>query len=518
MDVINLDTPVVRGADAPPASLQTFVELLQWRAERTPDRLALSFTHSTDQVASLTYAQLNHAARAVAQDLRAQRCVGERAVIMLPPGVEYIFALLGCWYARMTAVPMPAPHIDNGNTRVRMVLKDAGARVLISTRAVLDGLGQSEWKSVSTGNRVAYAIDQVNWSGADNWTAPAISPQTLALLQYTSGATGEPKGVRLQHRQLMKSSQMLHQAMANSEQDVAVVCLPLHHGMELMSGVLQPLYGGYPVHLLAPSTFLAQPLSWLEVISRHRATITFAPSAVYDLCSQAPKTRDLTRLDLSTLRLATNGAEPLRQQTLDAFGTAFLAQGFRPQSFFPCYGVAESTLLIAAGDPHQAPRQLTLDRDCLSAGALQAATSGVVLVSCGHIAPEASLCIVDPHTLEPVAEGRVGEIWVSGPMVADGYWKKPQATWETFHATLRDSDHHWLRTGDLGAMLDQQLYITGRMKELIVADEHQHYPSDIESTVMNTHPAVRIGVDRDGKEHPGLVIERRQDPAQADAR
>lgn len=474
MDVINLDPPVAGvSADA-----QTFVELLQWRAERTPDRLALSFTHSMDQAASLTYAQLNRAARAVAWSLQMQRCVGERAVIMLPPGVEYIFALLGCWYARVTAVPMPTPH--NDNFRVRTVVEDAGARVLVSTRALLDGLDQSEWKSIGAGNRMDYAIDQVNWSAADNWTGPAISPQTLALLQYTSGATGEPKGVRLQHRQLMKKSQMLHQAMANSEQDVAVVWLPPDHGMDLIGGVLQTLYGGYPVHLLAPSSFLQQPLRWLEMISSHRATITAAPNFVYDLCSQASQTQDLTHLDLSSWRLAANGVEQLHPETLDAFSTAFQALGFRPQSFFPCYGLVESTLLIAAGDPHQAPRRLTFDRDCLSAGALQPATSGVVLVSCGRIAPGASLYIVDPHTLQPVAEGRVGEIWVTGPMVADGYWKNPQATWETFHATLRDNEHSWLRTGDLGALLGQQLYVTGRMKELIVADEQQHCPSDIE--------------------------------------
>lgn len=499
---------------AQPQTFETFVDLLRWRSQQTPDRLALTFATNGDEVQSFTYAELDRAARAVATELQLQDCTGERAVILLQPSAEYILALLGCWYARVTAVPVYSPRKNVSNERVQAILQDAGARVVLSTANALTELDRRQWSGGGSGPIIYVAIDQVDPQNADSWAEVNVSGHTLAVLQYTSGSTGTPKGVRLQHRHLIKNSDMIHRAMDTKESDVAVVWLPPYHDMGLIGGILQPLFGGYPVHLMAPATFLQRPLRWLEMISRHKGTVSAAPNFAYDLCTKRIKPEQLAQLDLSSWRLAANGAEPIRKTTLDAFQAAFLPAGFRPSAFFPCYGMAETTLLIAAPDPHQPYVHLPVDRQSLKEGRLTTGSADTVdLVSSGVPAQDVSLCVVDPKAHQPLPDGSIGEIWVAGPMVADGYWNNPEATQEVFYANLDNGIQPWLRTGDLGAVVNRQVYVTGRIKDLIIVAGHNHYPSDIESTVMNAHSAVRahgvaaFAVDEAGEERLALVVE-----------
>ncbi|MEE4138720.1 fatty acyl-AMP ligase [Pseudomonas viridiflava] len=497
-----------------PQAFETFVHLLRWRSEHTPHRMALTFSASGDEVQSFTYAELDQAARAVATGLQAQNCVGARAVILLQPSADYVLALLGCWYARVTAVPVYSPRKNVSNDRVRSILEDAGARVVMSTASVLKELDTLQWAVGGSGPMVHVPVDRVDLQSAGSWTESNVNGNTLAVLQYTSGSTGAPKGVRLQHRHLMKNSEMIHQAMDTKESDVAVVWLPPYHDMGLIGGILQPLFGGYPVHLMAPATFLQRPLRWLETISLYKGTVSAAPNFAYDLCTKRIKPEQLAQLDLSSWRLAANGAEPIRKATLDAFQAAFSPAGFSPSAFFPCYGMAETTLLIAAPDPHLPYVHLPVDRQALKNGQLMTGGDDTVdLVSSGVPAQDVSLCIVDPKTRQPLADGFVGEIWVAGPMVADGYWNNPEATQETFYAYLDNGIQPWLRTGDLGAVLERQVYVTGRIKDLIIIAGHNHYPSDIEATVMNAHCAVRahgvaaFAVEDEGEERLALVVE-----------
>lgn len=497
-----------------PHAFETFVHLLRWRSEHTPHRLALTFSASGTEVQSFTYAELDQAARAVATSLQTQNCVGARAVILLQPSADYVLALLGCWYARVTAVPVYSPRKNVSNDRVRSILEDAGARVVMSTSSVIKELDTLQWAVGGSKPMVHVPVDQVDLQSADSWTESNVNGNTLAVLQYTSGSTGAPKGVRLQHRHLMKNSEMIHHAMDTKESDVAVVWLPPYHDMGLIGGILQPLFGGYPVHLMAPATFLQRPLRWLETISRYKGTVSAAPNFAYDLCTKRIKPEQLAQLDLSSWRLAANGAEPIRKATLDAFQAAFSPAGFSPSAFFPCYGMAETTLLIAAPDPHLSYVHLPVDRQALKNGRLMTGSDDTVdLVSSGVPAQDVSLCIVDPKTRQPLADGFVGEIWVAGPMVADGYWNNPEATQETFHAYLDNGIQPWLRTGDLGAVLERQIYVTGRIKDLIIVAGHNHYPSDIEATVMNAHFAVRahgvaaFAVEDEGEERLALVVE-----------
>jgi len=514
MDVLSpsLVEDVLSLGEAQP--FESFVELLRWRSLNTPDRLALTFSTTADEVQRFTYGELDRAARAVAAELQARNCTGERAVILLQPSAEYILALLGCWYARVTAVPVYSPRKNASNERVQAIVQDAGARVVLSSATALLAPEHQQGEANGTNRIVNIAIDQLNLQSAEQWTALNISGNTLAVLQYTSGSTGTPKGVRLQHRHLIKNSEMIHKAMDTKASDVAVVWLPPYHDMGLIGGILQPLYGGYPVHLMAPATFLQRPLRWLEMISRYKGTVSAAPNFAYDLCTKRVKPEQLAQLDLSSWRLAANGAEPVRKTTLDMFQAAFSSAGFRPSAFFPCYGMAETTLLIAAPDPHQPYIHLAVDRQSLKEGRLAPATADTVeLVSSGVPAEGVSLCVVDPDTKQPLPDGSIGEIWVAGPMVADGYWNNPVATQETFHANLENGHQHWLRTGDLGALRDRQVYVTGRIKDLIIVAGHNHYPSDIESTVMHAHPVVRahgvaaFAVDDAGEERLALVVE-----------
>ncbi len=552
-------------------SYSTWVELLMRRAADMPQQTAFAYlSESAGEPAVFSYGQLDLAARTIAAALQQAGLAGRRAVILYPPGPEYLCALIGCWYAGVAAAPVYAPRRNASFERVRHIVASAQAAVLLAPAqaAAVPEAEQPAWDALTRAGLRWLATDTLPPSLAGRWHMPDIGPDTLAVLQYTSGSTGHPKGVRLCHRHLLANVGAGARAMGCNPASVGVSWLPPYHDMGLIGGVLQPLYSGFPVYLMAPAAFLQRPLRWLDAISRYRATHSAGPNFAYDLCVQRVRPEQLAALDLSSWRMAANGAEPVRAAVLREFARTFAPAGFDARAFFPCYGLAESTLFVTGGPLFSGARILRASRDGLAGGVIEPPRAGeaaVELVACGAVNggtamdtaaadaavaavaalagagasaaaaavagahadagtvadtdlghdadADAAVRIVDPATGQPCASGRIGEIWTAGGSVADGYWDRPDATADTFHARLPGSERRWLRTGDLGAIRDGQLYVTGRIKDVIIIRGQNHYPHDIETTVAALHPALRangaaaFGIDEDGGEQLGLVLE-----------
>lgn len=493
-----------------------WVELLRQRALDEPGRLAFGFmSSSVDDEVRNTYAQLDQAARKIGAALQQAGMSGERAALLYQPGPEYICALMGCWYGGVVAVPLYAPRQNASYARVLQVMASARATVLLSSDKVLATLDLAEWETLKQAGLRWLATDTLPSSLAGEWKMPDINADTLAVLQYTSGSTGQPKGVQLCHRHLLHNSRMLARAMGCGRDSVGVIWIPPYHDMGLIGGVLQPIYSGFPVHLMSPATFLQRPVRWLEAISKYRGTISVAPNFAYEQCVRRIRPEQLAKLDLSSWQVAGNGAEPVRAGTMREFSQTFGPAGFDARAFFPCYGMAEATLYVAGSPAFSGARVLRASRRALNNGVVlaQAGSDAVELVSSGTVAPEMQVRIVDPASGRECGAGQVGEIWIAGGSVAAGYWEQRGATIDTFQAHLPGSACHWLRSGDLGSLVDGELYVTGRLKDLIIIGGQNHYPHDIEATIDGMHPALRPhGVAAFSIEHPageqlGIVLE-----------
>lgn len=414
-------------------------------------------------------------------------------MLVLNPGPDYLVALMACLCSGTAAVPLHPPRDPKSLAQLRRVFADSRSDVLISS---LDIHG----KSLSIGATLPEG-PTMQWFLIDENTGPAeigapesaaVSPEALAVLQYTSGSTGHPKGVALTHRQLLAQSRIIRQQFDCTPASVGVIWLPPFHDMGLIGGLLQPLYAGFPVHLMSPASFLQRPWRWLELISRVRGTVSAAPNFAYELCAQSATPEQLARLDLSSWRVAANGAEPLRAETMERFAGVFSACGFNKRSFLPCYGLAEAALYVTGETVGRGASVLHVDRGRLQHDQLLASAPtnphAVPMVSSGAPADGVAVRIADPHTAIPLPDGRVGEIWVRSPSVALGYWDRPADTERCFHARLAGSGdgQRWLRTGDLGALHGGQLYVTGRIKDLLIIHGKNHYPQDIEASVMAT--------------------------------
>ncbi|MGZ6503323.1 MAG: AMP-binding protein, partial [Tumebacillaceae bacterium] len=353
----------------------------------------------------------------------------------------------------------------------------------------------------------------------DEWTRPEIGNESLAFLQYTSGSTSLPKGVMLSHGNLLHNLELIQDCFGTSAESNCVIWLPPYHDMGLIGGILQPLFTGYPVTLMAPVDFIQRPLRWLETISRLGATVSGGPNFAYELCLQkiTPEQRDT--LDLSKWEIAFSGAEPVRAETLERFAEFFAPCGFRKEAFYPCYGLAEGTLLVSGGAKAEAPIVCTFDGEALSenrvAQVVEAQESDRQLVSSGRLSTSRQkIVIANPTTGARCADDEVGEIWVSGPSVAQGYWNREEQTKEVFQARLADTgEGPFLRTGDLGFVQHGELYVTGRLKDLIIIRGRNYYPQDIEFAVQESHPAVKnsngaaFAIEIDGEERLVIVQE-----------
>ncbi|HKO15732.1 MAG TPA: aminotransferase class I/II-fold pyridoxal phosphate-dependent enzyme, partial [Gemmatimonadaceae bacterium] len=510
---------------------QTLIDVLRLRADTIGDRVAYRFLprDGADDL-PMTFAELDRRARAVAARLQEDARPGDRALLLYQPGLEYIAAFFGCLFAGVIAVPAYPPHPRRPDPRVPSIIGDSGATIGLTTAALFSRLERWRGDDPSLGHLRWLATEHVDPPAtAPAWRPPSCTRDSAAMLQYTSGSTSAPRGVILTHANLLHNLALLHRNFDPRPDDVGAFWLPPFHDMGLVGGILGPCYVGISSVLMPPATFLARPRCWLEAITKYRATTSGGPNFAYDLCVDRTSVEDRAGLDLSSWRTAFNGAEPVRAESLDRFARAFASAGFRRESFFPCYGLAEATLIVSGGPAGAGARELTVSRAALEHDRVAAPadpSDAMRLVASGVPAPELTVCIVDTALREPCADGRVGEIWVSGPTVAQGYWGRDAESADTFAARLAEDGaatgaRRFLRTGDLGALMDGHLVVTGRLRDLIVLDGRNVYPNDVELAAERCHPDVRAGhvvafaVERDGREQLVVALEvgRRHDGA-----
>ena len=503
-----------------PEGARTLVDVLRHRAAHQAEQRAYTFLADGEaRETHVTYAELDRSARALAATLQERTEQGDRVLLMYPPGLDFVTAFLGCIYAGLVPVPVNPPRSNRHAGRVRAVVADAGAALALTdsaSRAKIEQALTSGTPDASSGGYQVLATDTVDIDAADRWREVAIAPEAPAFLQYTSGSTGAPKGVIVTHANIMANEAAISIALRLEADSVGVSWLPMFHDMGLIGGVLNPLYGGYKCILMAPTHFLQDPMRWLRAISRYRGTITAAPNFAYELCLKAAKTADLATLDLSSWRVALNGAEPVRAETLERFTQTFAPCGFVPETHYPSYGLAEVTLLVAGGHAAAAPLVLDLDADALGEGKATPGQGGRVrrVVGCGK-ALGTRVVIVNPETGIARSSGEVGEVWVSSPSVAAGYWGRPEETQTTFGARLSDTgEGPFLRTGDLGFLTEAgDLVITGRCKDLVVIRGRNIYPQDVELAIERVASFIRpntcavFGMEVDGEEVLGAMIE-----------
>jgi len=487
----------------PPATL---LELLRSQVQRMPESRAYTFRGEDGGETVLSYADLDRQARAIAAVIQQTARPKDRVVLVYPAGLEFLSAFFGCVYAGVLAVPATYPKPRRPLPRLAAIVDDCEATVALTTAQTLSTLDRAR-----SGARLQsmrwIATDHLSEGADADWQRPQVSPDDLAFLQYTSGSTSEPKGVMVSHGNLMQNLEMIHQGFGVEKivaedplpESSGVSWLPAYHDMGLIGGILEVLYSGGHSVLMSPTTFLKQPINWLRAISDYGAVISGGPNFAYDLCVRKVTPEQRESLDLSSWRLAFCGAEPIRPETLEQFTETFAPCGFREDAFYPCYGLAEATLLAAGGMGASRPVVCRVKRDSLLKHRFVEANGDEPdavqrLVGCGGGLLGQEIVIADPEEKTTCSPGQVGEIWIKGPNVARGYWKREEQTTHTFGARLADTgEGPYMRTGDLGFIHDGNLFVSGRLKELIVIRGRNHYPHDIELTVDRCHEGLISG-------------------------
>jgi len=476
----------------------SFVDLLQERAAAHPDRLAFSFLQDGEtETHRWSFAELDQRARAIAACLLERGLSKKRALLLYNPSLEFVSSFFGCLYANVIAVPAYPPRSSQLVSRLNLIIRDAQASIALTTSTLKESIA----KHISSDDCPqidCIATDSVDLQRSNDWSRIHINPEDLAFLQYTSGSTGSPKGVMVGHGNLISNTQFINQCFGVEEGSTAVSWLPPYHDMGLVGGILQPLFIGASMVLMPPVAFLQRPFRWLSAISRFKAVASGGPNFAYDLCSKQIKTEQIEALNLENWSIAFSGAEPVRSQTIEKFSTTFSQCGFQKQAFLPCYGLAENTLIVTGGSRLNPPVVRDFDSDLLSKNlALEVPSTSNAsissLVGSGVPIADQVVVVADPDTCSPLEDGKIGEIWISGNSVAQGYWKKDELSFSTFKGTLKDSQVSYLRTGDLGFFHQGELFITGRRKDLIIVRGQNHYPQDIEATVQSSHSSLRIG-------------------------
>ncbi|HET8643613.1 MAG TPA: amino acid adenylation domain-containing protein [Pseudonocardiaceae bacterium] len=485
--------------------MTTIVALLQQRARQQPAGRAFVFVDDPsgdhpDREHAVSYAELDAAARRVAAAVSARAAPGQPVLLLYPPGRGYVEGFLGCLYAGVIAVPAYPPdpaRLARTLPRLRGLIADCGAGLALGESWLIDAARQAA-QAPELAALDWIATDRL--AGDSSWTPPRLDAGSPALLQYTSGSTGAPKGVLLNHANLMHNVELVRLGFGTSPGEVGLSWLPPYHDMGLIGGILQPIYAGMPTVLMSPLAFLQRPLGWLEAISRLGVTMSGGPNFAFDLCVRKSTEQQRAALDLSRWKLAFCGAEPVRAATLERFAEAFAGSGFRREAFYPCYGLAEATLIVSGGPRDAAPRLVR--------------HADTVHVGCGTALGDQRIVIVDPATGATRPPGAEGEIWVAGPSVAQGYWRRPEETAATFRARLAGDPRHYLRTGDLGVLsAGGELAVTGRIKDLMVIRGRNVYPQDLEHAIEEHVAEVRAGcsaafpVEAGGEERVAIACE-----------
>jgi acyl-CoA synthetase (AMP-forming)/AMP-acid ligase II len=503
-------------------SFATLVELLRWRALHQPDQTGYTFLADGDQQElRLTYKELDRRARHISAEINSLGAAGQPVLLVFPSGLDFIAAFFGCLYSGSIVVTAYPPRPNRQSDRVAVIIRDSGAKVIITQEKIrtimktsVEGLENIEHLQFLT-------IGDLDQCPDSTWNPADINADSLALIQYTSGSTAQPNGVMVSHGNILHNSLITATAYEASPTDICVGWLPMTHDMGLIGNMLQPLYIGCHYIFMTPEHFLVRPIRWLRAISKYQATASGGPNFAFDYCAQKIKPELRDELDLSHWDLAYTGAEIIRSETLERFSAAFAPCGFKPEAFYPCYGLAESTLFVTGGSKAALPVERYFNADALGEmrvasdeGNKKSSELSRALVGCGLPLLDQQVIIVDPETCSRCSGDQIGEIWISGPSVAKGYWRQSQKTEQVFNAYLKDSGGGpYLRSGDMGFIYDDELFISGRLKDLIIIAGANHFPADIEITVENCHQAVRsncvgaISADIDGAERLIVIAE-----------
>lgn len=452
-----------------------FLNAFEKNVDKNPNQMALKYIEPSLENKTLTYENLMIKSKAIAAYLQQVTQLGDRVFLSYEPGLDFVTAFLGCLYAGVIAVPAYPLRRNYHAKRFLLMLEDCNPRFICGTHESLKQLEKQEelafYQTIYT--------EEINESISKTYTPTLIKPGTLAFLQYTSGSTSSPKGVLISHDNIQNNLQAIHYYFQLTAKDIRVSWLPMQHDMGLIGDLIYALYVGMAELVMSPTHFLANPFFWLKSISDYQASTSGSPNFGYELCIEKVTEEQLDLLDLSCWKIAYNGSEPIRNHTLEAFANKFKRCGFKKEAFLPCYGMAETTLLVS-GKPHQT----TYTTQCFGK---------TIAVSSGQVYKNYQLKIANPNTFQECEEGEVGEIWVNGPSVAEGYWNKKKETHETFKTILPADKKNYLRTGDLGFLKKKELFITGRLKDLIILQGRVIYPQDVEHAVESSHFAIRQG-------------------------
>ncbi|MEO7019450.1 MAG: fatty acyl-AMP ligase [Ktedonobacteraceae bacterium] len=481
------------------ADTLNLVDVLRQRAQHQPERLAFTFLQRASvEESQITYEELDLQARTIGAILQRKGAAGKPVLLLHPPGLEYVAAFFGCLYAKAIAVPAYPPHSARMLPRIQAIITDTQANIVLTTKETLT--------SIQSNLALRPALEQLEWIATDTldsrlsdlWQEPMIQATDLAFLQYTSGSTDVPKGVMVAHSNLIHNLAMISRQCGQTSEGHCVSWLPPYHDLGLICGILYPCYEGFPATLMAPVTFLQRPFLWLQAMSTHKATLSMAPSFAYELCCRKVTPEQRATLDLSHWEVAANGGEPVRSDTLQRFTSTFGPCGYSSTTHFPGYGMAETTLIVAtsyakapfisaAFSEHELQQGRAVEVSPQEQGAR-------TIIGYPHMSPDQQVIVVDPETRLQCAPGKIGEIWAAGPSVTKGYWRNPEDTEKTFHAyTVDPKQGPFLRTGDLGFLKDDALFVAGRTKDLLIIRGLNHYPQDIELTVERSHRAIRPG-------------------------
>ena len=469
----------------------TLLHAVRQRAADTPDARAIIHESSQEPAYEVTHLELWRRVLSVAGQVGATGQTGDRVVLLFPSGPEFVVAFLGCLLARRIAVPAALQRNERALERTVAIVRDAGAHLIVTTESMVPNL-QAVVQDVRLTDGATPAVIAANGSGSEAAEDRIdCTSDDIAFLQYTSGSTAHPKGVMVAHENISNNLQHIFREFGGSRPNVLVNWLPVFHDMGLIGGILAPLYGGWPTVLMSPGEFVQRPIKWLKLITKYGATISGGPNFAYDACIARVPDRHLESLDLTSWRVAFNGAEQIRAETVDRFAAKFARCGFDANAVFPCYGLAESTILVTCkGVAHRYDR-VTLDREALKEGRIVESQSGRAVSACGGPTPDHDVAVVNPDTKQRCSENEVGEVWVSGPSVCRGYWARDEDTLAAFSAELEgDRDKKFLRTGDLGLFRGGQLYITGRIKNIVIIRGLNYSCEDIEDLAQSSHPAV----------------------------
>lgn len=533
------------------------VALLENTCKKYPDKIAFTYLHNGEiegKQSHITYQQLSTKAKAIAQTIQKVAKAGDRVLIILDSDLDFIAAFFGCLYAQVIAVPAYPPVTPEFAIKLQNIIDDSAPVLAISNNNFMTKiklLHVIKWvkklkldvflnknyqtKFIKLLKLSTWDFDRLRWINLDkittqdisNWQKPIIDPNSIAFLQYTSGSTGTPKGVMVTHKNLLHNVKVITRQV-NTKNTTNIKCafwLPLYHDMGLINGIIVPIYLSSPCILMSPFAFLQKPLRWLRVISHYQITHSGAPNFAYDLCIARTTLKERETLDLSSWQLAFTGAEPIRINTLKEFCTIFKISKFNPSSFYPCYGLAEATLMVSGSNSYYGPVYLSIKKDSYQENNIIICSdidnnNQISLISCGKKGRSIDLKIVNPETQQLLPELTIGEIWLRSHSIAKGYWNKPQESHAIFNAYITDQSGPYLRTGDLGFLHQGELYVTGRSKDVIIINGRNYYPQDIEMTVEHSHEQIRSGCTIafssciDNKERLIILVEIKKDYSQ----